>query len=142
MNPKYPHYDTLTPYEINILELTIYNEVGYMSRYNKEIIATVIYNRVISSGFPDTVEGVIMQPNQFYNGNYYLYNPDDETKEVVKEVFSRQPQDRLHEATFYYGVEDTGYTTAQWFETNEALEYVFTYGEMTKSARFFKLKGD
>ena len=113
-----------------------------MSRYNKEIIATVIYNRVISSGFPDTVEGVIMQPNQFYNGNYYLYNPDDETKEVVKEVFSRQPQDRLHEATFYYGVEDTGYTTAQWFETNEALEYVFTYGEMTKSARFFKLKGD
>ena len=136
-------YDTLTDKEINMLEVTVQHEVGAFSDEYKTLIAELIYNRLVSEDFPDDIEQVLFQEYQF-NGIDYWYTPhfdvDDETKEVVKEVFSQY--ETSHEATYYYNPELSDYQSVVWFEYSGDVEYCFEYTEedwgIEYTTRFFK----
>ncbi len=132
-----PYYSTLTENEIYLIELTVENEAGIMSDEFKEMIATVIYNRVISDDFPDTVTEVLYQENQFYNGNYKIWTICNETREAVKRVFERDPADRIHEATCYYDPTCSSPDAYYWFEANDNLEFLFEYEEPYQEVVFY-----
>ncbi len=87
---------------------------------------------------------MLREEDHFFEGNYYVWEIDDETKEVVKNVFSRSPDKRLHYATGYYNPETSSEEACIWFETSPYLEFCFEYSEdlgyITYIGRFFKLK--
>ena len=136
-------YDTFTEKEINMLEVTVQHEVGAFSDEYKTLIAELIYNRLISEDFPDDIEQVLFQEYQF-SGIDYWYTPhfdvDDETKEVVKEVFSQD--NTSHEATYYYNPELSDYQSVVLVEYSGDVEYCFEYTEedwgIEYTTRFFK----
>ena len=138
-------YDTLSENEIMMIEITIQHEVGNFSKEYKTYVAELIKNRLASEDFPDTVTEVLFQKNQFQGISNWLYSgitPDEETKEVVKEVFSAEGTS--HSATYYYNPESSEYDSLIWFEYSGDVEYVFEYSEdnwgTTYTTRFFKDK--
>lgn len=101
VNEPQSMYDKLTGEEINLIEVVIQHEVGGLSAEYKRLIAELIYNRIISSEFPDSVREVLYQRNQFcgIESWYYPdYPVDEETKQIVKEVFSNP--ETSHKATY------------------------------------------
>lgn len=55
----------------------------------KKAVTSIILNRVLSSEFPNSIEGVLSQPGQFPNLNYdelSTYTPSDDTKSAVDSV--------------------------------------------------------
>lgn len=136
-------YDTFTKEEINFLEVTVQHEVGNFSDYYKTLIAELIYNRLVSDDFPDTVKEVLWQKSQFC-GIEHWYSPDfevdDETKSVVKEVFSKEVTG--HNATYYYNPELSDYEAVIWFEYSGDVEFLFEYTEeiwgIDYTTRFFR----
>lgn len=56
---------TFTDAEIDLIALVTMAEAEGESSYGKRLVIDVILNRVDSPHFPDTVEGVIYQRNQF-----------------------------------------------------------------------------
>ena len=135
-------YDTLSENEIAMIEITIQHEVGNFSKEYKTYVAELIRNRLVSENFPNTVTEVLFQKNQFQGISNWLYSgitPDEETKEVVKEVFSAEGTS--HSATYYYNPELSEYDRLVWFEYSGDVEYVFEYSEdnwgTTYTTRFF-----
>lgn len=135
-------YDTLSENEIAMIEITIQHEVGNFSKEYKTYVAELIRNRLVSENFPNTVTEVLFQKNQFQGISNWLYSgitPDEETKEVVKEVFSAEGTS--HSATYYYNPELSEYDSLVWFEYSGDVEYVFEYSEdnwgTTYTTRFF-----
>lgn len=136
-------YDTFTKEEINFLEVTVQHEVGNFSDYYKTIIAELIYNRLVSDDFPDTVKEVLWQENQFcgierwYSSDFEV---DNTTKSVVKEVFNKD--DTGHNATYYYNPELSDYEAVVWFETSGDVEFLFEHSEenwgIDYTTRFFR----
>ncbi len=136
-------YDTLTDYEILLLETTIQHEVGNFSREYKTYVAEVIYNRLMSEDFPDTIYEVLFQEGQFQGIASWCNSgitPDEETKSVVEEVFSGESPS--HNCTFYYNPALSDYESIMWFEYSGDIEYVFSYTETSWGAdyetRFFR----
>lgn len=136
-------YDTLTDHEILLLETTIQHEVGNFSREYKTYVAEIIYNRLVSEDFPDTVYEVLFQEGQFQDIAIWSNSgiiPDEETKSVVKEVFSSEKPS--HSCTFYYNPELSDYKAMLWFEYSGDVEYVFSHTEtnwgIDYETRFFK----
>lgn len=135
-------YDTLSENEIAMIEITIQHEVGNFSKEYKTYVAELIRNRLVSEDFPDTVTEVLFQKDQFQGISNWLYSgitPDEETKEVVEEVFSAEGTS--HSATYYYNPELSEYDSLVWFEYSGDVEYVFEYSEdnwgTTYTTRFF-----
>ena len=135
-------YDTLSENEIAMIEITIQHEVGNFSKEYKTYVAALIRNRLISEDFPNTVTEVLFQKSQFQGISNWLYSgitPDEETKEVVKEVFSAEGTS--HSATYYYNPELSEYDSLVWFEYSGDVEYIFEYSEnnwgTTYTTRFF-----
>ncbi len=135
-------YDTLSENEIAMIEITIQHEVGNFSKEYKTYVAELIRNRLVSENFPNTVTEVLFQKNQFQGISNWLYSgitPDEETKEVVKEVFSAEGTS--HSATYYYNPELSEYDSLVWFEYSGDVEYLFEYSEdswgITYTTRFF-----
>lgn len=136
------YYDTLTAEEINMIEVTVQHEVGKLSPQYKRLIAELIYNRLLSEHYPNDVKEMLFQKNQFTGINNW-YHPsfpvDDETKEIVKEVFSKE--DTPHNATAYYNPELSDPQASEWFETSEYMTYLFSHSEesygVTYTTRFF-----
>ena len=135
-------YDTLSENEIMMIEITIQHEVGNFSKEYKTYVAELIRNRLVSENFPDTVTEVLFQKSQFQGISNWLYSgiiPDEETKEVVKEVFSAE--DTSHSATYYYNPKLSEYDSLVWFEYSGNVEYLFEYSEdswgTTYTTRFF-----
>ncbi len=136
-------YNTLTDHEVSLLETTIQHEVGNFSREYKTYVAEVIYNRLMSEDFPDTIYEVLFQEGQFQgiaswcNSGITL---DEETKSVVEEVFSGESPS--HNCTFYYNPALSDYESVMWFEYSGDIEYVFSYTETSWGAdyetRFFR----
>ena len=119
-------YDTLSENEIAMIEITIQHEVGNFSKEYKTYVAELIRNRLISEDFPNTVTEVLFQKSQFQGISNWLYSgitPDEETKEVVKEVFSAEGTS--HSATYYYNPELSEYDSLVWFEYSGDVEYIF-----------------
>ncbi len=136
-------YDTLTMHEIKLLETTIQHEVGNFSKEYKTYVAELIYNRLVSKDFPDTIHDVLFQKGQFQDITFWSNSgiiPDEETKAVVKEVFSSE--EPSHNCTFYYNPELSDYESIVWFEYSGDIEYVFSYKETSWGAdyetRFFR----
>lgn len=135
-------YDTLSENEITMIEITIQHEVGNFLKEYKTYVAELIRNRLVSEEFPNTVTEVLFQKGQFQGISNWLYSgiiPDEETKEVVKEVFSAE--DTSHSATYYYNPDLSEYDSLVWFEYSGDVEYLFEYSEdswgITYTTRFF-----
>ena len=135
-------YDTLNENEIMMIEITIQHEVGNFSKEYKTRVAELIRNRIESDDFPNTVTEVLFQKGQFQGIESWLYSgivPDEETKEVVEEVFSSD--ETSHSATYYYNPALSEYTSLVWFEYSGDVEYVFEYTEenwgVEYTTRFF-----
>ncbi len=136
-------YDRLTDKEIHLIEATIQHEVGNFSETYQKLIAELIYNRLMSDEFPNTVEEVLYQENQFC-GIEDWYSPnteiDNTTKEIVEEVFNQD--DTTHDAMYYYNPEFSADYAIQWFEYSGDVNYLFEYEEdsygKTYTTRFFK----
>lgn len=136
------YYDMLTAEEINMIEVTVQHEVGKLSPQYKRLIAELIYNRLLSEHYPNDVKEMLFQKNQFTGINKWYYPSfpvDDETKEIVKDVFSKE--DTPHNATAYYNPELSDPKAAEWFETSEYMTYLFSHSEesygVTYTTRFF-----
>ena len=136
------YYDMLTDEEINMIEIVVQHEVGELSPQYKQLIAELIYNRLLSEHYPDDVKEMLFQKNQFTGINHWYYPEfpvDDETKEIVKEVFSKEYTP--HNATAYYNPELSDPKAAEWFETSEYMTYLFSHSEesygVTYTTRFF-----
>ena len=124
------YYDTLSSEEIFLLEVTIQHEVGNFSKTYKRYVAELIYNRIQSEDFPDTVKEVLFQKGQFQGIQAWAYSGieiDNETREVIYEVFSKQYT--THPATFYYNPALSEYESVMWFEYSGDIEYVFSHTE-------------
>lgn len=124
------YYDTLSSEEIFLLEVTIQHEVGNFSKTYKRYVAELIYNRIQSEDFPDTVKEVLFQQGQFQGIQSWAYSGieiDNETREVIYEVFSKQHT--THPATFYYNPSLSEYESVMWFEYSGDVEYVFSHTE-------------
>lgn len=124
------YYDTLSSEEIFLLEVTIQHEVGNFSKTYKRYVAELIYNRIQSEDFPDTVKEVLFQQGQFQGIQTWAYSGieiDNETREVIYEVFSKQHT--THPATFYYNPALSEYESVMWFEYSGDIEYVFSHTE-------------
>lgn len=135
-------YDTLTDNEISMIEIVIQHEVGNFSKEYKTYVAELIRNRLISEDFPNTITDVLFQKGQFQGISSWLYSgivPDEETKAVVKEVFSAESTS--HEATFYYNPALSEYESVMWFEYSGDVEFVFEHTEtnwgIEYTTRFF-----
>ena len=135
-------YDSLTDNEISMIEIVIQHEVGNFSKEYKTYVAELIRNRLISEDFPNTIADVLFQKGQFQGISSWLYSgivPDEETKAVVKEVFSAEFTS--HEATFYYNPALSEYESVMWFEYSGDVEFVFEHTEtnwgIEYTTRFF-----
>lgn len=136
-------YDTLTPQEIHLIEATIKNEVGDLSETYQKLITEIIYNRIVSDKFPNTVEEVLYQKNQFcgienwYNSNTEIPNS---ISEIVKEVFTKE--NPSHNAVYYYNPALSETESIIWFEYSGDVEFIFEYSEeswgVNYTTRFFK----
>ena len=135
-------YSSLTENEITMIEIVIQHEVGNFSKEYKTCVTELIRNRLISEDFPNTVTEVLFQKGQFQGVSSWLYSgiiPDEETKAVVKEVFSAE--DTSHKATFYYNPALSEYESIMWFEYSGDVDYLFEYTEtnwgIEYTTRFF-----
>lgn len=79
------YYD---PQTLDLIARIINSEAGSMSLEGKVSVGNVIMNRVSSPEFPNTVYGVIYQPNQFtvVNTNRFYANPSEQSITAAKLV--------------------------------------------------------
>ncbi len=76
----------VTEEEYNILLHIAAAEAGGCDIYGRILVVNVILNRVDTKGFPDTIEEVVFQKNQFSpatKGTLWSVNVSDKTKEAV-----------------------------------------------------------
>lgn len=136
------YYDKLTDNEINMIEVTVQHEVGNLSYQYKRLITELIYNRLMSEDYPNDVQEMLFQEEQFTGINNW-YHPefpvDDETKRIVKDVLSKETTP--HNATAYYNPELSDPNAVEWFESSEYMVYLFSHSEesygITYTTRFF-----
>lgn len=93
-----------------------------------ELVACVVYNRVISNEFPNTIYGVLSQKNQFDNMERYYsgISINDNTYEAVANVFSGNAYNTIYNldgATYYINPDILPYTTYSWFYNNLKMTY-------------------
>ena len=84
-----PEYDMyFTENDVVALAQMLWGEARGCTRDNQAMAVWCVLNRVDDPRFPDTIQGVLSQPNQFYG-----YSPDfpvwDELKEVARDVLTR-----------------------------------------------------
>lgn len=76
----------ITANAYDVLCRIVQAEAGGEDMLGKQMVADVIINRVESSKFPNSVEGVVFQGTQFSpvrDGRYYSVNVTKETREAV-----------------------------------------------------------
>lgn len=136
-------YDKFTDDEIHLVEATVQHEVGNFSETYQTLIAELIYNRLLSEEFPNTIQEVIFQENQF-TGIEEWYNSEiviqDDIKNVVETVFNKP--NTSHKAIYYYNPELSCDSAIEWFEYSGDVELLFEYTEeswgIEYTTRFFK----
>lgn len=82
--------DYFSSYEINRFAALIEAEGGVAPKITRERIGIACINRVASEFFPNSIEGVIEQPNQYetYIKGLLPENPTEENMEIAKEIMS------------------------------------------------------
>lgn len=97
--------------DLDLLAKIIYLEAGGCTYRHKQLVGCVVINRVNSSKFPNTVEDVVYQKNQYYpRGSKYLANakPDSECYEIARDLLANGnhgicPSNILFQAEFVQG---------------------------------------
>ena len=90
----------------------------------KSLVMLVVLNRVWSEEFPDTIEEVIFQKNQFSpvaNGRYDAVEPDEECYEALK-LIQVDHWNESQDALYFESKSDS-----KWHSEN--LEFLFKYGK-------------
>lgn len=117
----------------DMIATVVYNEAGYgCSDRHMELVAAVIYNRVNSDKFPDTVYEVVTAPKQYHpdyakaNSKYGKRARKSDIWSKCQEIATRAlkgeiecPSDVFYQANFEQGTgiyeeHDTSYSTT-WF---------------------------
>lgn len=122
-----PAYNHFTNDEADMLMKIAQAEAGYDDIDGKAAVIQVVLNRVQSSQFPDTIEGVIFQDKQFSpisDGRYYTAIPDETCLEALKNVDNDDYT--WIEALYFENAESS------WQSSN--CEYLYTIGHH----RFYK----
>lgn len=90
----------------------------------KALVMCVVLNRVWSAGFPNSIEAVVFQKNQFSpvapGGRYYTVTPDAECYEALDMI--KRGWDESEGATFF----EAYYNSSTWHRDN--LQRLFQYG--------------
>lgn len=117
--------------EKNILMRIVEAEATGEDITGKMLVANVVLNRVNSSHFPDTVEGVVFQKNgsvyQFSpikDGRYYQVDISSETKKAVKRVLNGE--DKSEGALYFMSRSRAKASSVTWFD--RYLTRVFKHG--------------
>lgn len=116
----------VTDEEYNILLHIVAAESGCCDVYGQMLVANVIFNRVNDKHFPDTIEEVVFQKNQFSpatNGNIWKAKINDTTIEAVNRVLAGE--DYSCGATFFVARKYVSEKTFNRFNTN--YEWVFEH---------------
>lgn len=96
----------------------------------KAYVIMVILNRMLSDEFPDTIEDVIFQDNQFSpvsNGRFYNVEPNDDCWDAL-DMIQVDKWDKSQGALYFESCQSED----NWHSRN--LEYLFTHGKH----RFYK----
>ena len=91
--------------EIEMLAHLVMAEAGNQDLLGKQLVVDVVFNRMRSEKFDDTVEGVIYASGQFSCSGYFMKKtPTEECYEAVyTEIESRQDKEVLYFRTGRYG---------------------------------------
>ena len=86
--------------EIELLERVVEAEAGNQGLMGKRLVVAVIYNRVESEKFPNTIQGVLTSPHQFstvWNGSVDRVEVTDETRSAIQlEISQRSDKEILY----------------------------------------------
>ena len=86
--------------DMELLERVVEAEAGNQGLIGKRLVVSVIYNRVDSEKFPDTIREVLTSPHQFgpvWNGAIHKVNVSDETRAAIMfETVSRLDTEILY----------------------------------------------
>ena len=86
--------------ERELFERVVEAEAGNQDMKGKRLVAAVVYNRVASEEFPDTIREVLIEPKQFStvsNGSIYGVKVSYETKQAITlEEYDRTDPDILY----------------------------------------------
>lgn len=116
----------LTEQEKNYLLHLVAAEAGGCDMVGQILVANVVLNRMESSVFPNTVEGVIFQKNQFsptMNGAIWSSKITDSVREAVERALNGE--DFSEGATFFSARARLDYSSMSWFDNN--LEWLFKH---------------
>lgn len=117
---------TLTEQEKNSLLHLVAAEAGGCDMVGQILVANVVLNRVESGVFPNTVEGVIFQKNQFsptINGAIWSSTITDSVREAVDRALNGE--DFSEGATFFSARARLDYGSMSWFDNN--LNWLFKH---------------
>ncbi|ASW42201.1 cell wall hydrolase [Clostridium isatidis] len=106
----------LTEYDINLMAQVVYAESKGEPYEGKVAVASVILNRVLSPGFPNSIEEVVFQPNAFscvIDGKISV-TPTQECYDAVYDAI--RGNDPTNEALFFYNPETA---TCSWMTNIE-----------------------
>lgn len=110
-----------------VLQRIVEAEATGQSVEGKLLVANVILNRVKSSTFPNTVQGVVFQKGQFSpirDGRYYSVSVSQTTKDAVEQAL--MGEDRSYGALYFMARERSTQSNIRWFDNN--LTLVCAYG--------------
>ena len=116
---------------IEILCRIVEAEAGTEDEKGRILVANVVMNRVESSGFPDTVKGVVFQKSgglyQFSpvaNGRYYRVTVSEETRKAVEKVL--RGKDESQGALYFVNRYAANTEYMNWFDRR--CTSLFSYG--------------
>lgn len=91
--------NTFDTYEMALMAKVVRAEAGNQDDVGKRLVVDCILNRLDSNHFPNTVEGVVTQENQFTSYQWYT---QDDWDAVVDEVVDRTDNDIVFFRTGHY----------------------------------------
>lgn len=112
--------------DVNLIAWIAMGEAEGESEEGKRLVIDTILNRVDSSHFPDTIEGVIFQQNAFsctQDGRLDRCTPNDEVIELVYEELENRTND---EVIFFNANHYSAYGEPMFIEGNH---YFSSYGK-------------
>lgn len=91
--------------DVELIARTVQAEAGNQDFTGKRMVAAVILNRVESKTFPDDVEGVLSQKNQFSTFRYLnsIKATDEDMLAVQMEIISRSDAEIMFFRTGRFG---------------------------------------
>lgn len=103
-----PWKEHITWTERDMLAQLVMAEAGNQDFTGKRLVVDTVINRVVSDDFPDTIEGVIYQKNQFSCIDSGLYDRcyDKVTKECYDAVIIEYTSLKMNDGILYFSSTD------------------------------------